>query len=136
MSTQGNEALVRRLFEEVWNQHNPEAAKEIVADHYASIENRTFDSMPGPEIVAADFELYNSIYDGLNFQIERMFTAGDTIVTIWKATGTSKEVFFSNRKGETVAKSLRAEGVSLSQVKDHRITAHRFLWPRNPLFPP
>jgi hypothetical protein len=135
MSTQGNEALVRRLFEEVWNRHNPEAAKEIVADHYASIENRTFDSTSGPVIVAAEVELYDSLYDDLKFQIERMFTAGETIVTIWKATGISKDVFFSNRKGETVPKSLKAEGVSLSQVKDGRITAHRFLWPRDPLFP-
>ena len=81
-------------------------------------------------------ELYESLYDELTFHIDRMFTAGDTIVTIWKATGISKDVFFSNRKGETVPKSLEAEGVSLSQVKDGRITAHRFLWPRNPLFPP
>ena len=135
MSTQDNEALVRRLFEEVWNQHNPEAANEIVADHYASIENRVFDSTPGPRIVAAELELYDSLYDDLKFQLDRMFTADETIVTAWKATGISKDVFFSNRKGETVPKTLKAEGVSLSQVKDGRITAHRFLWPRNPLFP-
>ena len=78
MSTQGDEALVRRLFEEVWNHHNAEAAKEIVADHYASIENRAFDSTPGPRIVAAEVELYDSLYDDLKFQIDRMFTAGDT----------------------------------------------------------
>jgi len=135
MSTQDNEALVRRLFDEVWNQHNAEAAKEIVADHYASIENRAFDSTPGPGIVAAELELYDTLYDHLKFQVDRMFTADETIVTVWKATGTSKDVSFSNRKGETVPKSLKAEGVSLSQVKDGRITAHRFLWPRNPLFP-
>jgi len=136
MSTRNNEALVRRLFEEVWNQHNPAAANAIVADHYASIENRVFDSTPGPRIVAAELELYESLYHDLKFQPDRMFTADETIVTTWKATGISKDVFFSNRKGETVAKTLEAEGVSLSQVKDGRITAHRFLWPRNPLFPP
>jgi hypothetical protein len=136
MSTQGDEALIRRLFEEVWNHHNLEAAKEIVGDHYTSIENQVFDSIPGPQIVAAEIELYDSMYDELTFQIERMFTAGETIVTIWKVSGISKDVFFSNRKGETVPKSLRAEGVSLSKVKDGRITANRFLWPRQPLFPP
>jgi hypothetical protein len=136
MSAQDDETLVRRLFEQVWNQHNAEAAKEIVADHYTSIENQAFDSTPGPTIVAAEVELYDSLYGDLRFHIDRMFTGGDTIVTIWKATGISKQVFFTNRKGETVPKSLEAEGVSLSQVTDNRITAHRFLWPRNPLFPP
>jgi len=83
MSAQGDEALVRRLFEEVWNQHDPETAKEIVADHYASIENRDFDATPGPKIVADEVELYDSLYDDLKFQVDRTFTSGGTIVTTW-----------------------------------------------------
>jgi steroid delta-isomerase-like uncharacterized protein len=31
MSAEENKALIRRLYEEVWNQHNPEAADEFVA---------------------------------------------------------------------------------------------------------
>src|SRR5215212_312055 len=31
MSNEENKALMRRLYEEVWNQHNPEAADEFVA---------------------------------------------------------------------------------------------------------
>ena len=136
MSARDDEGLVRRLFEEVWNHHNAASVKEIVDDHYKSTENRAFDSTPGPQAIAADLKLYGSLYDDLNFRIERMFTAGETIVTIWTASGISKDVFFSNRKGETVPKSLRASGVSLSTVKDGRVTANRLLWPRNPLFPP
>jgi len=29
--SEGNKAIIRRLYEEVWNQHNPEAADEFVA---------------------------------------------------------------------------------------------------------
>ena len=135
MSTQANKTLVRRLFEEVWNHNDLEAAKEIVEKQYSSIENQVPPSTAGPRIVAAEIELYHSLYDGLNFQIERMFTEASTVVTVWKASGVSKTETFVNRKGETVPKSLRAEGVSLSEVKDGKITAHRFLWPRDPLFP-
>ena len=31
MSTEENKTLIRRLYEEVWNQHNPCAADEFVA---------------------------------------------------------------------------------------------------------
>jgi len=29
-----NKAVIRRLYEEVWNQHNPEAADECCVDHW------------------------------------------------------------------------------------------------------
>lgn len=135
MSAQNHEDLVRRFFEVVWNQNNVEAAKEIVHDKYSSIENLVFDSTPGPQIVAAEMELYRSLYEELTFKIERMFTEGNTVVTVWEASGTSKQETFFDRAGNTRPKSLVAEGVSLTEAKDGKIAAHKFLWPRNPLFP-
>jgi SnoaL-like polyketide cyclase len=101
---------------------------------HSSIENLVFASTPGPQIVAAEMELYRSLYEGLRFNIERMFTEGNTVVTVWQASGTSKDETFVNRAGKTEPKSLRAEGVSLTEAKDGKIAAHRFLWPRSPLF--
>jgi len=135
MSAENDKALVRRFFDEVWNQNNAEAVKELVHEHYSSIENVDFAFTAGPKMVAEEIELYHSLYDGLNFKIERMFTEGKTVVTVWQASGASKDVTFVNRKGETVPKSLQAEGVSLTEAKDGKIAAHRFLWPRDPLFP-
>jgi hypothetical protein len=135
MSAENDKALVRRFFEEVWNQNGVEVAKQIVQDNYSSIENVDFPSVPGPQIVAGEMKLYRSLYEGLSFKIERMFADANTVVTVWQASGTSKDETFVNRKGETVPKSLQAEGVSLTEVKDGKIAAHRFLWPRKPLFP-
>jgi hypothetical protein len=135
VAAEADKALVRRLFEDVWNQGNLEAAGEIVDQHYSSIENQTFPSAPGPQIVAADLELYRSLYDGLNFKIQRMFTEVRTIVTIWTASGTSKVETFFDRSGRERPMSLEAEGVSLTEVREGKITAHRFLWPRDPLSP-
>jgi hypothetical protein len=135
MSAENDKALVRRFFEEVWNKNNAEAAKEIVHEQYSSIENLDFAFKPGPTLVAEEMDLYRSLYDELSFKIVRMFTEGNTVVTVWQASGKSKDVTFVNRKGETVPKSLQAEGVSLTEAKDGKIAAHRFLWPRSPLFP-
>ena len=73
MSAENDKALVRRFFEEVWNQNSVEAAKQIVHDNYSSIENVDFPSAPGPQIVADEMKLYGSLYAGLSFKIERMF---------------------------------------------------------------
>ena len=63
-------------------------------------------------------ELYRSLYEGLSFKVERMFTEGNTVVTVWQASGTSKDETFVNRMGNTEPRSLRAEGVSLTETKD------------------
>jgi hypothetical protein len=136
MSEEEDQNLVRRFFEKVWNQNNAEAAKGIVSDQYSSTENQIVRSTPGPQIVAAEIELYSSLYEGLSFKIERMFIDGNTVVTVWQASGTSKSSTFVDRVGNTVPRTLQAEGVSLTEVKDGKISAHRFLWPRDPLFPP
>jgi hypothetical protein len=135
MSHQNDQNLVHRFFEEVWNQNSVEAAKALVNEHYSSVENLVFDFTPGPQIVAAEMQLYHSLYEGLHFKIGRMFTEGKTIVTVWQASGKSKDETFINRKGDTVPRSLEAEGVSLTEVADGRISAHRFLWPHKRLSP-
>ena len=135
MSVQQNKAIVHRLFEEVWNQDKMDVAKEILHDDYSSSENITFATLRGLQVLAADIKFYREMYSNLNFQIKRMFIEGDTVVTVWQASGVAKSEFFTNRKGEEENRSLRAEGVSLSRIADDKIIENNLYWPRNPLSP-
>ena len=135
MAAQQNKAIVSRLFEVVWNDNNMEAAKEIIHEDYSSSENITFASRRGLDVLAADMEFYRELYADLNFTIERMFTEGDTVVTIWRATGVASHETFINRQGKEVNKELRAEGVNLSRIADGKIIESRLYWPRHPFSP-
>jgi hypothetical protein len=64
-----------------------------------------------------------------------MFSHGNTVVTVWQASGVATNEFFTNRRGQEENKSLQAEGVSLSKIVDGRIIESRLYWPRYPLFP-
>ena len=130
-----NKTMVRRLFEEVWNQDKMDVAKEILHDDYSSSENIDFAFKRGLEVLAADIKFYREKYSNLNFQIKRMFIEGDTVVTVWRASGVAKFEFFTNRKGEEENKSLKAEGVSLSRIADDKIIENNLYWPRDPLSP-
>jgi len=134
-STQQNEALVRRLFEEVWNENKMDMAEEIIHDGYRSSENITFASERGIKVLAADINFYREMYSDLNFQIKRMFSQGDTVVTVWQASGVATNEFFTDRAGNERNKELRAEGVSLSEIVDGKIIESGLYWPRYPLFP-
>ena len=82
-----NEALVRRLFEEVWNQGNMSAAKEIVHEDYTSPDGPFWITTPessggwpgryseaGLETLEQEMESYRETYSDLRFEIERTFS--------------------------------------------------------------
>lgn len=135
MSGQSPEALVRRLFEEVWNQGNLDAANELLHDEYRSVENITFAAQRGPEVLAADMKFYREMYADLRFEIDRMLTHGDLVVAMWRASGIANHEHFDNRLGERTNKTVKAEGVSVTTIADGKIIEHRLYWPRDPLFP-
>ena len=135
MAAQQNKALVRRLFEEVWNSGNTDAAKELIHADYRSPENIGFDSARGLGVLAGDVKFYRELYGDLNFKIERMFTQGDTVVTTWRASGIANNEFFTSRSGAQHNKKLEAEGVSLTTFADGKIKEHRLYWSRKLLFP-
>ena len=135
MSAQQNQELVRRLFEDVWNKNDLNAAKEIIHDEYQSFENITFATLRGLQVLTADMNFYRDVYADLNFKIDNMFSHGDLVVTVWQASGTARHKFFSDRLDRPTNFRLEAEGVSLSKVADGKIIENKLLWPRDPLSP-
>lgn len=135
MSTHAHETLVRRLFEEVWNQGNLDAAKELLHEAYRSAENITFASLRGPDVLAADITFYRELYADLRFEIEQLFSHDDLVVAMWRASGIANHELFTDRGGEERHKALAAEGVSLSRIADGKIIESRMYWPRYPLLP-
>lgn len=64
-----------------------------------------------------------------------MFTEGDTVVTVWRATGVATNEFFTDRLGKERNRELKAEGVSLSRIADGKLIENNLYWPRDPLRP-
>lgn len=129
MTAESDKALVRRFFEEVWNQNNLETAREIVHENYESPEGQTFIGLPGLDILAADLKLYQELYRELKFTIDRMFVEDHAVWTVWQATGESKIHTFADRQGGIRPQQLGAQGVSLTEVRDGKVASHRLLWP-------
>jgi predicted ester cyclase len=135
MSAKDQKALVRRMFDEVWNQNHLDVIGELIHDNYLSVEGVDFPFVQGPKIFAEEVASYRSEYSKLAFQIERMFVEGDTVVTTWNASGDSNRESFTDRKGDVVPRRLEAKGISLSKIADGKILSSILYWPRNLLFP-
>ena len=127
-------AVVRKLYEAVWNTNDMATAKSIIHAEFTSAENITFPAIRGLPRLEAEMKFYRDMYPGLKFAVVRMLATGDTIVTVWRVTGGSHEEF-TDRGGNKRKKELKAEGVGLSRVVDGRIVETTLYWPRDPLFP-
>ena len=82
-----NKALVRRTYEEVWNDKNLDVIDEIAAAD-AVAHNIPPGFPEGAEGSKAFIGMYLSAFPDTKMTVEDMIAAGDTVVTRWRATGT------------------------------------------------
>jgi steroid delta-isomerase-like uncharacterized protein len=88
MPTEDNKALIRRFYEEVWDQGNTEFAFEVFADEYVRHDFRATEPQPGPagqKRIADDFR---AAFPDLRVNVDLIVGEDDFVVGRWTATGT------------------------------------------------
>ncbi|MCO5191495.1 MAG: ester cyclase, partial [Anaerolineae bacterium] len=80
MSPEANKAIVRRLWEDVWNRRNADVCDEIFDAAYAAHEKRFM-----PRMLAA--------FPDLRFEVEDMIAEGDKVVTRYTLIATHRGEF-------------------------------------------
>lgn len=145
MTYDAKQAIVRRLFEEGWNSGNAALVTDIIGADYTSNDGGFFRSgsdvpgglerLTGADAFAEHVKQYTEIYNDLRFVIDQMVVTGETVMTVWTPSGTTKDQTFTNRAGRPQPYELRGQGVSLTDVADQQVTRHDMFWPRDPLFP-
>lgn len=91
--TTREEELVR-LYEDVWNENNPETADELVHERY-TIHNRELAAeMEGPELYKALASGTREIFPDLEITIEDMIASGEKVALRWRMTGTHEGSMF------------------------------------------
>jgi steroid delta-isomerase-like uncharacterized protein len=88
--SQENRAVVRRLFDEVWNKGNLSVADELFAPNYAHHDASTPDVGHGPEGEKKRATLYRTAFPDLQLMTEDMISEGETVVIRWSCQGTHK----------------------------------------------
>jgi steroid delta-isomerase-like uncharacterized protein len=82
-----NVKLVRRWFEEVWNQKRSDTISELVsADCVAHGSSETGEELRGPEGFKALQARILEAFPDIHFTVQDCFGAGDKVVVRWNAT--------------------------------------------------
>ena len=119
MSTEENKAVVRREFEEMFNQEgNLDAAEEFYAPNYVGHEPTTGDikGVEGAKQFAAE---YREAFPDLTITIEDQLAEGDKVVTRFTARGTHQgEV---EDLGPATGNRMEITGITIEQFGDGKI---------------
>ena len=109
MSTQQNKAIVCRLWEEVWNQHNLAVCDEIFDEAYAAHEK--------------GFRTYlHTVLPDSHHTIEDLIAEGDKVVTHFRIIGTHFGEFLGV---PATSKPIRVTGIWIHRLAGGRIVEGR-----------
>jgi len=88
--SENNKAIVRRVFEELWNKGNLSLADQLFTPNYTDHDSSTPDFGHGPESERMRVTLYRNAFPDLRLTIEDIIAEGETVMTRWSCRGTHK----------------------------------------------
>ena len=83
-----NKALIRRFYEEVWDQGNTDFAYEVFADDYVRHDLRPSAALPRPGGQKKIAEDFRAAFPDLRVNVDLVVGGDDYVVGRWTASGT------------------------------------------------
>jgi steroid delta-isomerase-like uncharacterized protein len=83
-----NKALVRRFYEEVWNQGNLDAAHDVFTNNYVRHDLRPGGAPSGPEGQKLIAGMFRAAFPDVQLNVEFMVAEADMVVARWTMGGT------------------------------------------------
>ena len=123
MSTEQNKAVVRRIYDELWNERRLEVADEVIAEGGVNYDTGLIAHPFGPEGMKGTVRMVSCGFPDNVHRVEEMIAEGDTMVARVTLTGTHEGGFMSipptGRKIEvTEIHIYRLEG---GEAVEHRV---------------
>ncbi len=114
-------AVVQRYMDELWNNRNPAAVNEILADDLVWI-HPTLGNGRGRQAAMDFITEMREAFPDLEGTIRSIVAEGDQVTIHWGATGSHRRPY---RGVAPTGQRLTWEGVTLYRVVDGRIVEHR-----------
>jgi steroid delta-isomerase-like uncharacterized protein len=113
-----NKAIVRRLYEEVWNKRRVELVDELISPSHAMHDNHLPDSGVGPEAYKRNVARFVTGFPDLRLTVEDMLAENDKVAVGWTISGTHKGEF---RGISPTGKKVSMEGITINHIVDGKI---------------
>ncbi len=113
-----NKALVRRLYEEVWNNRKLELISEIISPSHALQAPNVAGSAVGPEAYKRQVLRFLEGYPDLHWTIEDTIAEEDKVVACWTISGIQKGEYLGI---PATNKKVSVDGITIHHVANGKI---------------
>jgi steroid delta-isomerase-like uncharacterized protein len=119
-----NAAIIRRIFQDVWNKGNLKAVGEIVSPRY-KMHDPMIEHEAGIEAFTRHVTLVRAIFPDIKFTIVDLFEADGKVAARWSARGTHKAEFLGV---PATGKRVTVTGVTITRCSKGRILESWASW--------
>jgi steroid delta-isomerase-like uncharacterized protein len=120
-----NKAIVRRLYEEVWNKRKLEVVNELISPSHALQGPNIFGSSIGPEAYKRQVSRFLDGYPDLLWTIEDTIGEKDKVVACWTISGTHKGDFMGV---PATNKKVSVDGMTIHHIAGGKIMDSHSNW--------
>jgi steroid delta-isomerase-like uncharacterized protein len=124
MSTE-NKAIVRRLYEEVWNERKLDVVDELISPSHALHDANVSGSRTGPEAYKQQFDRFTRAFPDLHFAIEDIVCERDKVVVSWMISGTHKGEYEGIPATD---KKIAVQGITINHIGNGKILDTYVSW--------
>jgi steroid delta-isomerase-like uncharacterized protein len=111
-------AIVRRLYEDVWNKRKLELVSDLISPSHALHDNNSPGSSVGPEAYKAQMALFLAAFPDLRFTVEDTVAEKDKVAASWTISGTHKGEFWGVRPTN---KQMSMDGITIHHIANGKI---------------
>ncbi|HTF26949.1 MAG TPA: ester cyclase [Candidatus Limnocylindria bacterium] len=120
-----NKAVVRRLYEEVWNKRRLELVDEIISPSHALHDPTLTDSSVGPDAYKRQVSRFIVGIPDLRFTIEDIVDEKEKLAVAWTISGTHTGEFMGI---PATNKKVYVEGITINHIVDGKIMDSYVSW--------
>lgn len=120
-----NKAIVRRLYEEVWNKRKLEVADKLLSASHALQEPDMSASQVGPALYKRRVAELTTGFPDLCVTVEETIAEGEKVVACWTISGTHKGEYVGI---PATGRKISFEGITVHHIKNGKILDSYTRW--------
>ena len=122
MSAKVNERVVRRIYDELWNERKLEVADELIADGGTNYDTGLVPMTFGPEEMKGTIRIVTAAFPDNRHEVEEILAENDRVVLRCTLTGTHEGSFMGI---PPTGRKIEVTEIHIYRLEDGKAVEHR-----------